>query len=338
MNIILVITKRHDSILHISKSLRLLGHTVHIIWSDDYTNQVSYFYKKLDDWGFRRGRKSYERARQEKLLKLANADADMVLWINSPAILPLQLFKELSKAVKQVAWFVDSIHGAEELVPYFPYLAKSCVFEKSDVQYLKGLNVDNGTYCPIGYNEDYANVLPQTLQNDIVFIGSPFRYRLKVLNKIAEAADRKHWKLAIYGPFWEDMYFWKRWVFRFKYPKLYPYIINGNVTSAQAAKIYASAKIALNIHASQHKSPNPRTFEIIASGALELCDARENYVGEICPPKALAVFTDDTEMLNKLEYYLVHEDERVAISKYAKEHNIYSMSYSLKHILDNDND
>ena len=61
---------------------------------------------------------------------------------------------------------------------------------------------------------------------------------------------------------------------------------------------------------------------------------RSGYVGDIQPGKALVEFKGIDDLLTKIEYYLANDEERETIAQYGYEHNIYSMEYSLRQVLD----
>lgn len=334
MKIILVVTRRNNSVLNIDRALCSLGHSVSVVWSDDFMSQSSYLDKKMDDFGVHHRRRKYELECKNILYRtIERTKPDAILWINPPALITYEEFVLMSNSIEQIAWFVDSIRGHDELIRYFRCMGRIGVFELQDLEYLHGLNIDPVLYCPIGYNEAYENYKPMVKVRDIVFIGSPFKNRLYLLNKIAELSAKNNYKLVVYGPFWEKRYFWKKWIFRYNYPRLYSCVKNGTVTSDEAAEIYMSSKICLNIHDEKHKSPNPRTFEILACGSFELCDVRDNYLGELIPPKAFDVFSDEEDLQKKLTYYLANEKKREKIAEYGRKHNIYSIKYSLQKLL-----
>ena len=336
MKIILAISTRNNKILSIDKSLSALGCEVSLLTMDDYTNQSSYIEKKLDAWGFFGRRKQFEKQRKMKLLSMVNQqDYDLILWINSPAgVLDLEEFYAIGKKIQQVIWFVDGVSEHQDILPYAKQANRVGCFEYCDVAYLKEYDVHNVIYCPIGYNEAYEYMEVGSRDIDIVFVGSPFKNRLCMLEPLAKEACRHNWRLEIYGPFWESMYFWKRWIFKYKYPSLYKFVHNESLLPEKVAEIYGKAKICLNIHDEKHKSPNPRFFEILKSGAMQLCDTRGNYVDKLFPQKALDVFSDGKSLISMVEYYLANESKRRMLSEYGKNNVLYSMRYSLRRLLE----
>lgn len=336
MKIVLAIYSRNNSILQIDKTLKKMGHDVKVVYTDEYTQCCSYLSKKLDKLGFKSGRKAFEDGWKKSLLLLIDdVNPDMVLFVNLPGymLLPKDLQK-ISSKTRVYIWFVDGIQDHPEYEAYYSYTDKIAVFELQDVEYLKRLNVKNVAYVPVGYSDVYDVGKNTNRTIDISFVGSPFKNRLEILEPLASEAIRKGWNLKIYGPFYKESYIWKKYLLKNKYPCLFKFLNNGSVMAGDVANIYAMSKIVLNIHDERHYSPNPRTFDILATGTLEICDQRANYVGNLQPDKALVVFKNTEELLLKIGYYLSHPLERESIAGYGQEHNVYSMAYSLQRILD----
>ncbi|WP_025699813.1 CgeB family protein, partial [Paenibacillus durus] len=89
---------------------------------------------------------------------------------------------------------------------------------------------------------------------------------------------------------------------------------------------YSGSKIVINLHRSHvddafnnntlaisAASPNPRTFEIAASGTLQLSDVRDDLASFYNPGEEIVTFSTPQEMIDKIRYYLTHEEERQAI-------------------------
>lgn len=337
MNIMIAISTRNNSILRLDDTLHAMGHNVSFLCMDDYNNQTTYLEKKFDELNIGNGRRKYEENRRRDFFhQLKYNHIDLILWINTyHGVISDEEFLNIDNSIKQVSWCVDAINeGCDNQVRYLSHMSAIAVLEYRDFLYLRKLGLTNVVYCPIGYVAAYAEEHDYRRETDIVFVGSPLKNRLKLLESLAKSAKAHQWNLKLYGPFWEKRYFWKKWVFKLKYPIMYKYIHNGSFSAEEVAQIYASSKICLNIHNEAHKSPNPRTFDILATGALEIIDKRENYIDRIVPDKALVEFEDTDDLLEKAEYYLQHDSEREKIAAYGHEHNIYSMDYSLRILLE----
>ena len=97
----------------------------------------------------------------------------------------------------------------------------------------------------------------------------------------------------------------------------------GRVGQSDMLSLLNQAKIVLNFSSSfghpELKFVKGRVFEIPATGAFlltEVCEDLENYftVG-----KDIDVFNDETELLNKVKYYLDNNDARLKVAESGKE-------------------
>lgn len=317
MKIVLGIFSRNDKILLVSETLKKLGHDVRVVYTDAYRMVCPYYKKKLDKLGLHGDRVKYEQNWKENLYRLVDDFIpQLVLFVNAPTdILQPDDLAYVQEKCKTACWFVDGISYEKGLVPYFPYFDDIFVFEECDVNYLKQLGKD-AIYLPVGYNSAFKKMdLSQDI--DISFIGSPFPNRLKLLDVVARAAEENNWNLKIIGPFYDTKYPWKKYLFKYKHPHIDKFLENRTVSPAEASEIYNRSKICLNIHAEKHKSPNPRTFEIMATGAFELMDYRE-YLGCISE-KDCGVYTSIDDLKQKISLYLENQILREQIAQHGYE-------------------
>ena len=336
MKILCWISSRNDGILHITDSLRQMGNTVYFFPTEAYREVCSYLQKKLDKFGFHAARDAYLEQWRDQLRYILDESApDLALFIGSPrAVMTPQELQKLQKSVPTVCWFVDAVKDDEDH-SYLPYYDHVFVFEKRDIASLREQYRIAAEYCPVGYNSAYVDAVKQTDKDiDIVFVGSPFKNRLHILEELCVHAEKNRWKMKLYGPFYDERYFWKKCFFHHRYPRIARYLQNGAVEPAAVANLYARSKICLNIHLPEHKGVNPRTFEIMATGSFQLIDVREDY-GGLDPEQDMVVFDTITELIEKIIYYLEHEDERERIAAHGRKSVIehYSMRECLNRIL-----
>ena len=338
MRVVLSVFSGNEQILHVQKILESLGCEVAFVPSDSYRQVCSYGKKKLDEMGFHGGKRKYLQSVRDKFHHLLqDFRPDMVLFVNTPKdILTPEEVKEIGRSVPTIGWFVDGIEGrasGDEGRAYLDAFHRIYVFEHGDVAYLQKQNIE-ATYLPVGYNDAFSHVERAEKSIDILFIGSPFYPRREILEKVAEAASQHHWNLKIIGPFYDEKYPWKRFLFKRKFPYIYQYLENGRVSSEAAAKLYAKTKVCLNIHDPKHKSPNPRTFEILAAGSFELTDERA-YWGLLTPGKDVVGYENTEDLIEKLKIYLRDDAARemVAASGKARVVDQMSMKNLLRRIL-----
>lgn len=82
----------------------------------------------------------------------------------------------------------------------------------------------------------------------------------------------------------------------------------------EMAKLYSQSKIVVNI--SYRGGFNMRVFEAMSCGALLLTEDTGNGQKELFTPGLhLDIYRDKTELFDKVDYYLSHEDERKGIAE-----------------------
>lgn len=337
MKVLLIIFSINEQILHIKKNLQSLGCEVECIYSDSYQQVCPYYMKKIDKIGIHIGRNLYLKSIRIRLHHLMTEfHPDIALFINTPKnIMDVSDINYIKQQTKTICWFVDGIANHQEVTGYLKAFDKIYVFEHSDITYLNRMSLE-GTYLPVGYNEAFSNINLRECDIDILFIGSPFRNRLKILEQVAIESNKQGWNLKIIGPFYDEKYPWKRIIFRRKYPYVYRYLENKRVSSEVAAELYSRTKICLNIHDTKHKSPNPRTFEILAVGAFELIDRRD-YWGALEPDRDLVPFDNSIDLIRKINIYLKNNSKRcqIALSGNKNVENVFEMRNILRTIISN---
>ena len=86
----------------------------------------------------------------------------------------------------------------------------------------------------------------------------------------------------------------------------------------EVGKTYSMSKIVFN--ASIAGDVNMRVFEGAAAGALVLTDSTANGLGDLFDVnREVATYTDDSDLLRKIEYFLSHEEERGFIAHAGRE-------------------
>jgi spore maturation protein CgeB len=101
-------------------------------------------------------------------------------------------------------------------------------------------------------------------------------------------------------------------------------------------KIFNSSSINLNLHSSTERDGvdpggdflNPRTFELAACGAFQLCDARVHLPECFIPGKEIIVFRNLEELRQQISYFLEHEQERKEIAERARQRALKEHTYS----------
>lgn len=98
---------------------------------------------------------------------------------------------------------------------------------------------------------------------------------------------------------------------------------NARLDPDEYIKIYNASKINLNLHSSSVPGGidpvgdfvNPRVFEVAACGGFSLVDYRDELPPLLEPGKEIETFNSVSELREKADYYLRHDEERSEIAE-----------------------
>lgn len=324
MRVALGILPRNDAILQIGIALRALGHEVRTLSLEPYASRASYAAKKLDRLGWKEARRRFDAARlADHLAVLHTWRPQRLLFVSLPDdVFSYADMCEIRRAAQDVGcalsvWHVDVCERTDAVVAFCALFDRVCSYERKDAEWLSAHGLP-ARFCPVGYAEAYATpAAARAAEHDILFIGTPYRARVSLLGRLARESAKRGWRLCVVGSFWERQYPWKKLLFRLRHPALYACVRNGTVSPAQAAALYARSRICLNLHREDAGGCNPRTYEILAAGGMEILDAREDY-DILSPGRDMETFRTEAELLEKIAYYLSHEAERASMARCGK--------------------
>ena len=120
---------------------------------------------------------------------------------------------------------------------------------------------------------------------------------------------------------------------------VFPHRITG-ISNDEREKLYFNTKIGLNMHVSPTptETGNMRMYETPYHGMMQVCDkAGVNVHEQIYKPDTECVYYDNTDdAIDIIEYYLLHDNERIKIAKAGFERTIkdYNWENNWKSLLD----
>jgi len=233
--------------------------------------------------------------------------------------------------VKSIVISTEDPHGLDQnqnIAKLYNYYFTN---EKNVLKYIKGAN-----YLPTAANH-YACMpinkkeLPEDLFCDILFLGNVYPNRQKILENIIPLVEKKNYKYHIAGitAFADEETPIRKYVKIYKGYEL--------VDHQLSICLYNAAKIIININRDpfwesnprstnrEHKcegySMNPRFYEVGLSGGFQLVDNTRKEVYKMfkcdCGPESEVITFDlnsPTDLSDKIDYYLQHEDERLNIA------------------------
>lgn len=273
------------------------------------------------------------RAISDMLARILEDDSETILLLNGFVLqwYRRDFFKALKQAGKTlITWQIDD--------PY--YIDKTMMF----VAELDAIfTVDSAAlpaYAEVGKRASFLPLacfprlhhgfddLAETYRCDVCFIGAPFAgsWRTRLIDELAGCLPR--WRTKIIGA--TDIDSWKTSLSR--YQELKDCIVDGRVGPDEAARYFAGARINLNVHKDSYghpwdknarkieaRSPCERTFAIAGCGGFQLIDdTRPDLPALFEIGKDLVTFSDARDLEAKIDYYLGHEDERLAIARSAQ--------------------
>lgn len=182
-------------------------------------------------------------------------------------------------------------------------------------------------FVPFAANSQYY--FPQKpkkeLQCDIAFVGSYYTDKKKAFRELLLPLKQKY-NVKIYGSGWTKTDKVLRFVGGAS-KKIGLTGLSGHIdkkrlrfSSLDEARLYASAKICINIHESYDSGhikgfSNEREFKIPASGGFQITDYLPTIGYFFQPNKEIVMAKDSQDWFKKIDYYLKNDKERKKIRK-----------------------
>lgn len=173
---------------------------------------------------------------------------------------------------------------------------------------IQGYNFIQELLSPI--MDDLYQALPMDPNPDGVE-SKEYLYAQYVINRKITGLEREELIRAITGRFHFDL---------FTPNKDYsmPNLTNHGTADyyKQMPIVFKRSKINLNISLRSIKSGIPlRAFDILGSGGFLLSNYQADFVDDFVPGDDFVYYESKEDLLSKIDYYLAHEDERIAIAK-----------------------
>lgn len=271
---------------------------------------------------------------RQDLIELATAQCPDLMLVLDGLDLPLEQLSVLrSRGIKTAIWLTDDPYYTDftmKIVTHYDYVF---TLERNCVEIYRGLGCTEVHYLPFAaHREHYRPTTGRSpVCRDISFIGSAYWNRIEFFRNIMP--ELMSYNTVINGIWWD----------RLPEAPLYGERIEiGKWMSPQeTATTYSGSKIVINLHRSHvdedannnalvipAASPNPRTFEIAASGTLQLSDARDDMGSFYKIGEEIDTFSSPLELMEKVHYYLTHEEERREMALRAFERTLKDHTYT----------
>ena len=266
-------------------------------------------------FGIEKYRSRWQRDFNRRVLEKAMAmDPDFILIIKGDWIDP-DYFENI-RARRKIIWFQDEARrcGANHL-----RLAHQAdfvfVFENDDRPYLvdKGVLKERIHFLPMGFDSHVYKLENMERPVDVSFVGRMYPHREILIERLI--SDLPDVKFEVFGRYvrYKEPRTWMKWIRRVSSKRLRRIYRNRDIDPERVNLLYNQSKIVLNIHHGQSRDGcNPRVFEIMGSGAFQICDANP-YV-ERHFPDSIVRFGSAEELVEKIEFFLSSPSERDSIS------------------------
>ncbi len=285
---------------------------------------------------------------QETMAKKLTQILTDLLWEHFQRFKPHILFclaqapiePEIIKAIRQcgtivVFWFVEDFRR-------FPYWQDVCqyvdyffVIQKGEFDLLLNQNsIARALFLPMASSSDFSHYAtedptdPGFYSSDVSFMGAAFINRVHFFNQL------QPFNLKLWGTGWHQFD---------QFKALCP-LKDKRISIAESVKIYQNTRINLNLHSSMDHElfnsfgdfVNPRTFEILACNAFQLVDDSPAVREFFIPDTDLVVFCSLEEAIDKIKYYLIHENQRkkIALNGYNKVISRHTYQHRMKYAID----
>ena len=232
-------------------------------------------------------------------------------------------------------WFVENyrhLHYWKALAPQYDFFFT--IQEGDFLAKLDSLGVRNYKCVPTGCDPQVHRRLDLSPEeqaeygSDISFAGAGYYNRRQMFEGLVD------YDLKIWGTAWEQS------------RRLREFVQGDGkeFTTDEMVKIFNASKISLNLHSSaQHEAidpdgdfVNPRLFEVASCGAFQLVDERKEIRRFFEPEQEVVTFRNLSDLRDKVDYYLAHEEERTAIAERARTraHNEHTYQHRMAEMLD----
>jgi len=292
----------HGYLDMVARGLAGNGHQVSCFKHDNISVRKLETPNPLKRWVKRRELNTLNR---QLIHQCVREQAEVLLCINGEAIFA-ETLELLNKSMVTALWTIDAVKNIRIPVSHLQLFCKLIFFVPEDLKRYGGdaclpFGCDDTVYRPLGLDREY----------DLVFVGGPHIERLPMLERVATMASEYGLRFGVWGP----SYFKRKRLGGASLQNVFPHLAqcvvkDCSLTPAQVNEVYNHSRMALNIHHVQCQGClNPRTFEILGAGALELVDENEGLNGIFERGEDLIAYSSVEDLYAKLGD-LVADDER----------------------------
>ncbi len=170
---------------------------------------------------------------------------------------------------------------------------------------------------PWACNSDLYRKLDLPKRYDVTFIGQPHSDRAQIVLHLRRAGI----EIRVFGAGWD------------RYPELAS-IWGGHLSTDEVVHTINESRICLNPLSASTRDRmvvKARVFEVSGCGSFQLCSAFDEVSRYYEIGKEIQVFRDEKDLVDKVGYYLEHEEEREAIARAGYERTLREHTWDARY-------
>jgi spore maturation protein CgeB len=292
--VMLVGISHHDYLAFIRKGFEQNGRRVHVFEHHNASALETDCGSLLKRW---RRRRRIHRINVNLIRAAQAVSPGLILFINGEPF-TAETIRTLTARTTTLCWAVDAVHNVRIPLEQWSCFNANLVFEPNDL-----IKIPNASYMPYGFDPASYRLLPnEPKEYDLLFMGAPHSTRIPFLAELACRFRELGFTFAVIGPGYRKQSFNGAPLSR-SCPELAACVVHDGRVSAQVAnRFYNRSRIVLNIHHQQsERGVNARTFEIMASGALQAVDWHDYLETFFDVENDLVTYRTTEELLQKIE-------------------------------------
>ncbi|KGE18064.1 CgeB family protein [Paenibacillus wynnii] len=271
-------------------------------------------------------------------LKEQSLQPDLILAMAGLKISkPILDFLKQTK-VKSAIWMTEDPYYMDWTLPLITFF--DCIFtiDQAAVEQYKRLGHPYVYHLPLGTDPEmfHSILVSEEFTSDICLVGVPYSNRIELIEFLLKRTD---YHIQIVGRGWGKHN--NEWN---KNLNLDLDLVNAWVKPETVVNYYNGSKIVLNIHRPSDekynknrlgiiaKSINNRTFDAASCEAFQLIDSKEELVDHFEEGKEIVSFEDKNDLLEKIHYYIAHDEERKQMAIEARKRVL--TSHTFQHRID----
>lgn len=237
--------------------------------------------------------------------------------------MPYSIIAWLKKqGIKLAVWMTEDpffIDQSMKIIHHFNYVF---TIDHAALRIYKQLGHQQVYYLPLGTDPVIYHPIPSMeFKHDICLVGYPYPNRIQTIQFLLENTN---YSIQVVGPKWikkllnlkipSNLSVHSRWI----HPKKTNIYYNRAKINLNTHRPY-NLEQNENIRGVINQSINNRTFDIASSGSFQLIEYKPDLSLHFTDGKDIVSFTNNEELLEKVNYYIGHAKERNEVYEKTRE-------------------